>query len=619
MMYKLFLVLLATAAAQAQADGEQTAEPAAEAEAEAAPVPKTNKDIAAEMAATWGKGELESAESIEKYFAAGVKIDATAQDVKNTGIYKKYEGHTGMAEWLAALSKLKFIEFAPTFDETDGDVTMKFSQQFHDSEIGRKTPVLNDAMVMKFSDGKIEDIKFTWNNQAGIDQAFVSNLEHVKTMFKTWQKGELAEKLGDFTTPDVFVENDDATKAAVKESTGGFERSTMADWLDFVGASFAFTKFEPTFSELDDGSVAAEADVSFGHIKYGRSASMKLTVVFGITDGLVSSITHTWADPSAMAEIFAAPVPVVFEAFGEWFKGTLQANRAKYFTEDCKTNAYAPGMLNARGYKNYEGLDGVNEWIGFLATDIEFENFKPSFYAHESGAIVKTAYTMKHTGTGKSIDGADTITFTVDAESSKISAVDFEWGSPTETDAIYPKLTDVELFDALVQSWFKGQMAQEADFYFADDFVLDATASVTRTDMYKKYHGPAGLKEWLINLEVLDFTGPPMIKIEKGELLEDGSVKQVMEFKMKHTATGKSTELLKEDGAIWKFKDGKATEATFHFGVHSAAIDEVFPTGLATATTATTATTANCNRCYLTIALYTVIGAAFAVPLFNPA
>merc|ERR550514_177364 len=245
-----------------------------------------------------------------------------------------------MAEWLAALSKLKFIEFVPTFDETDGDVTMKFSQQFHDSEIGRKTPVLNDAMVMKFSDGKIEDIKFTWNDQAGIDQAFVSNLEHVKTMFGTWEKGELAEKLGDFTTPDVFVENDDATKAAVKESTGGFERSTMADWLDFVGTSFAFTKFEPTFSERDDGSVAAEA-----------------AVVFGITDGLVSSITHTWADPSAMAEIFAVPVPVVFEAFGEWFKGTLQANRAKYFTDDCKTNAYAPGMLNARGYKNYEGLD----------------------------------------------------------------------------------------------------------------------------------------------------------------------------------------------------------------------------------------------------------------------
>lgn len=134
----------------------------------------------------------------------------------------------------------------------------------------------------------------------------------------------------------------------------------------------------------------------------------------------------------------------------------------------------------------------------------------------------------------------------------------------------------VAVVGGLMKAWgdgaFHGDACMEkAKEHFTDDVVTDATAPANYADMYKKYHGIAGLCEWCANLEKFNFS---TFKIE--EMYPSGDDKVLAQATYVPTLiSGGTTGEPNEDGQIWTVKDGKVSAVTFVF-TEIAKIDSLF-------------------------------------------
>lgn len=190
--------------------------------------------------------------------------------------------------------------------------------------------------------------------------------------------------------------------------------------------------------------------------------------------------------------------------------------------------------------------------------------------------LVTTTYGATNKATGKSLeqDALDVHQWTV--KDGKVVAVKFFWGNIAELDAIFePKATPLSHIQSMFMDWGSGKWAtDEADAltekYFAEDVVTYANGDAKNTDIYKTYKGRAGVKEWIKNLESMDFLEFTPTFVANGDQVFASTT-----YGAKNKETGKSTPEKVTDMHTWTVKDGKVASVKFFWG-NIAALDATF-------------------------------------------
>lgn len=155
-------------------------------------------------------------------------------------------------------------------------------------------------------------------------------------------------------------------------------------------------------------------------------------------------------------------------------------------------------------------------------------------------------------------------------DESKIT--DWHQGLDTKAmaDARSPGAANVAAFGAMLGKWGAGD-DEGFKAGCTEDCVMDCTANMVNSDMYKVYNGHAGVQEWLDflkNFDFKDFTPTGITAVGDDKVLFQNS------YTPTYKPTGKSASVAHGDTAIATFKDGKCAHMRY-FNSNAASLDAI--------------------------------------------
>lgn len=263
-------------------------------------------------------------------------------------------------------------------------------------------------------------------------------------------------------------------------------------------------------------------------------------------------------------------IDTVFKVWGSGGYATGGAAAiAKDFGADCVTNAKGTGyeFKNTDGYKVYNGLDGVKEWLDFLL-GFDFPDFAVDEMKDgevEGTVAVTVSYTPYVKATMKNSDKklSDTQLWTV--KDGKVASVDFTWGDAEAVDKLFAMTDNEKVVAGCFGAWGQGKFnadGREEVFtsMMSPDVVGNCNAGgyeFKNTTAYKTYEGQAGFFEWIDFLAAeLDF---PDFTVKNCVEQADGTVALTMSATTGNKKTGKKEDGPTANDTVWTITDGKVT------------------------------------------------------------
>lgn len=187
------------------------------------------------------------------------------------------------------------------------------------------------------------------------------------------------------------------------------------------------------------------------------------TITSAEATGAVTTVTTTEATPEAAST--TSPASELFAAqIAEWGAGTLNANKAKFFTPDCKIDG-GSRKIRAWGDSSF-GVDcsKLGEWLDALAT-YEFNGMTWEFSAIPGGAVGHwTMTSLVHKASGRktgAISGVNTQMF----NGSVFTTLRIESSHMAQLDELFAD--DVLTLEAGVGAWAEGKLAADKAKFFA--------------------------------------------------------------------------------------------------------------------------------------------------------
>jgi len=243
---------------------------------------------------------------------------------------------------------------------------------------------------------------------------------------------------------------------------------------------------------------------------------------------------------------------------------------ARDFDAACKTDG-SGDFKNTDGYKVYEGVAGVKEWLAFLGKS-EYPDFKvESMEAAKDDATkvnVTVSYGLYNKETCKSSDKKFTDQQEWVVKDGQVTSGKFIWGDVAGIDALFA-VTDAEKLVLQIHGeWGAGKFHGDGGKEAAGAYITDATvieASGTgyewkNTTGYKTYGGLDGFMEWMAFLGGLEF---PEFKLNDVQQQQDGTVALKMSSKFVNKETGKACDGTAKNAATWTIADGKFAKIVF--------------------------------------------------------
>mmetsp|Transcript_132962 Transcript_132962/g.234313 ORF Transcript_132962/g.234313 Transcript_132962/m.234313 type:complete len:189 (+) Transcript_132962:1-567(+) len=126
------------------------------------------------MYAAWFAGQyvgIHAHQELAKAFAEEVVFDASA-DMKNTDIFKFYNGLGGAVEWCKNLDKITFTHFVPVCIQGPPGVVFCSATYTATIKATGKSTAQHDMQAWTVQNGKIIKAKFFWGNPKGWDASY---------------------------------------------------------------------------------------------------------------------------------------------------------------------------------------------------------------------------------------------------------------------------------------------------------------------------------------------------------------------------------------------------------------------------------------------------------------
>ena len=240
---------------------------------------------------------------------------------------------------------------------------------------------------------------------------------------------------------------------------------------------------------------------------------------------------------------------------GEWFAGTLVANKSKYWADTCTIDA---GSTNAPGYGTYTMAE-FDRWIDELG-EYNMNDMTWEFSVGPDGSGVLGHWTVssiesKATGkktTGGTLHGYNHWTM---ADGKAINLTMVNTGI-AQIQALFDR--DVNAMEAMIGEWFAGTLVANKSKYWADTCTIDAGS--TNAPGYGTYT-MAEFDRWIDELgeyNMNDMTWEFSVGPDGSGVLGHWTVSSI-----ESKATGKKTT----GGTLhgynhWTMADGKATNLT---------------------------------------------------------
>jgi len=330
---------------------------------------------------------------------------------------------------------------------------------------------------------------------------------------------------------------------------------------------------------------------NFGGTQPSMRSWMKITLALALVTGVAVSFAFCRSSPAHSADfqhtvnlIDVAAIQdftdiILVKAFlAAWTAGNFSGANARQEMEKLTAQDFvldeSADMKNTDIFRTYKGIDeALEESINFHK--IQMPDFRTTVILGVAGKVfTQQSYTPTVTSTGNTGPKmTDTARWTI--KGGKISAAKVFWGNAAGWDELFDTHAPISMVKRVFALWgagkFLGSNANlELAKLFAEDVVVDASADMKNTDMFKIYQGIDGLGQWCKNLSRMEFHHEVPVAFKGPQ----GLVYVYDSYEVKVLDTGKASSKI-HDMQAWTFKNGKLARMKFFWG-NPGAIDELF-------------------------------------------